>query len=348
MGSRARLEEEVGEILAEYGKLVDAEIRRAIDARGKVGDLYDMMRYHLGWTDRTFRESTEGRGKRFRPAMLLLTCEALGGDRERALPAAAAVELVHNFSLIHDDIEDGDRHRRGRETLWSVWGLAQGINTGDGMHALVNLAALHLAHRGVDAATVVRVLRVLDGAVMELCEGQYLDLVNEERSDVTAGEYLEVIARKTSALVAASTECGAILAGKDEATAGRLGRFGRTLGLAFQIRDDILGVFHPEKLGKEGSSDIRRKKRNLPVLYALERSPKADQLRELYAKAALTDRHVEEVLAILREAKADEYCMQEAERHEKEAFAILEGLGVKNAAYEKLLKVSRFLVWRER
>ena len=110
-------EQEVTAILSEYGGYVDGEMRRVLDARQRVGTLYDMMRFHLGWTDERFRRTTKGRGKRFRPAMCLLTCEALGGDRNRALPAAAAIELVHNFSLIHDDIEDGDRVRRGRPTV---------------------------------------------------------------------------------------------------------------------------------------------------------------------------------------------------------------------------------------
>jgi len=343
----AGLERDVDAILAEYGAVTDDEMRRVLGAPKAVGTLYDMMRFHLGWTDESFRAVSKGRGKRFRPAMCLLTCEALGGDRGRALPAAAAIELVHNFSLIHDDIEDGDRVRRGRPTVWALWGVPQGINTGDGMHALANLAALDLRERGVDDGDTLAVVEVLDHAILELCEGQHLDLANETR-DITAGEYLEVITRKTAALIECATHIGSILATHDPITRDKFRRFGRTLGLAFQIRDDVLGVFSPEKLGKEGSSDILRKKRNLPYLMALEHSPKADRLRAIYSQETLTAADEREVLGIFEQAGVQARCKEAAQKHESEAFQVLADLGAPNTATQRLLKVAQFLVWRER
>jgi|SRR3990172_2132763 len=339
---------EVDAILEEYRALVDPEMARVLDAQGRVGTLYDMMRFHLGWTDERFKAQAKGRGKRFRPAMCLLTCEALGGNREKALPAAAAIELVHNFSLIHDDIEDRDRVRRGRPTVWALWGSAQGINVGDGMHTLANVAALGLRSRGVHDNAVISVLDVLNGAVLELCEGQYLDLMNEPRKDVTVDEYLNVISRKTAALIECATHCGAILATADAETQVKFARFGRMVGLAFQIRDDVLGVISPEKLGKKGASDILRRKRNLPYLMALDHSPKARRLLAIYRQRHLTKSDEKEVLAIFGEAEVYSHCREVAQKYEQEAFKVLEEAPLKNEAAEKLLTLSRFLVDRER
>ena len=340
------LARDVDAILEEYRGYVDPEIARVLDTQGRVGTLYDMMRYHLGWTDERFQPATRSPGKRFRPAMCLLVCEALGGVRDTALPAAAAIELVHNFSLIHDDIEDKDEVRRGMPTVWKVWGVDQAINTGDGLHGLANWAALGLAARGVPPEKTLAVLRAIDAAILRLCEGQYLDLSNEG-GDVTVEEYLNVIRRKTAALIEAATHTGAILGTDDHGVWARFARFGQTLGLAFQIRDDVLGVFSPEKLGKEGAGDILRRKRNLPYLHALANSPRADRLRQIYAHEPTTA-EAGEVLETFRACGSEAFCTDMAAKHEAEAFRILQGFASGTKAYARLLKVAQFLVWRER
>jgi geranylgeranyl diphosphate synthase type I len=340
------LARDVDAILEQYRGYVDPEIARVLDAQGRVGTLYDMMRYHLGWTNESFQPTIRSPGKRFRPAMCLLVCEALGGSREVALPAAAAIELVHNFSLIHDDIEDKDEVRRGMPTVWKVWGVDQAINAGDGMHGLANWAALGLEPRGVPPDKALAVIRAIDAAVLRLCEGQYLDLSNEGR-DATIDEYLEVIRRKTAALIEASTHTGAILGTDDRGAWERFARFGQTLGLAFQIRDDVLGVFSPEKLGKQGAGDILRRKRNLPYLHALANSPRADRLREIYGHEP-TPSEVTEVLEVFRASGSEAFCTEMAAKHEAEAFRILHGFASGTPAYARLLKVAQFLVWRDR
>ena len=188
---------------------VEAEMRELLAAPDpSLLQFYGMMSYHLGWLDQAFQPVEGVGGKRFRPLICLLASEAQGVDWAQAVPAAAAIELVHNFSLIHDDIEDGSPMRRHRETLWHVWGSPQAINAGDGMHVLAHLALQRLLDRGITPAKVVAVTRILDETSLRLCHGQYLDLAFEERMDITENEYLAMINGKTASLVSASTQIG--------------------------------------------------------------------------------------------------------------------------------------------
>ncbi len=324
--------------LNECGPLVDAEIRRVIDSRSQTGAFYDMMRYHLGWSGAEPASGSGRRGKRYRAALCLLTCEALEGQRAQALPMAASIELLHNFSLVHDDIEDGDEVRRGHPTLWKVWGLNHGINTGDGMHALANLAALEVEARGVDPRTALRLLRILQAAGVELCEGQYQDLRNERREDVSILEYMKLISGKTAALFGAATEAGAVLAGGD---ADKWRRFGRLLGMAFQIRDDALGLFRVEQLQKQGVSDLVRRKRTLPVLYALERSA---ELQALLQRPVLEEAELQRALRLIADSGAPAYCEQLAQSYGREALVLLESERNDTVAFQELHKVARLLL----
>src|SRR5262249_17304146 len=166
-------------------------------------------------------------------------------------PAAVCVELVHNFSLVHDDIEDGDAERRHRPTLWKLWGVPQAINTGDGIFAMARASLWRLLDDGVDAQVVVSLAPLVDPTCLELCEGQFLDMSYEGRQDVSVTMYLEMIERKTAALMACATEMGGRLADADQPdVAVRLAQFGRALGIAFQLRDDLLGIWSAEQLGK--------------------------------------------------------------------------------------------------
>jgi geranylgeranyl diphosphate synthase type I len=230
------------------------------------------------------------------------------------MPAAVAVEMVHNFSLIHDDIEDGDELRRHRATLWRVWGQPQAINTGDGLFALARASLLDLVNYDVPAATVTRVAALLDRTCLRLCEGQHLDMSFEGRRDVTAAMYLAMIERKTAALMECATEMGAIIGRASEPEAQRLAAFGRALGMGFQLRDDLLGIWaSDEQLGKRAAGDLRRRKMSLPVIYAMEHAAPADRqtLVELYAQdAALDDAQVETALAILGRVRAREHVRQ--------------------------------------
>ena len=258
-------------------------------------ELQTMLLYHLGFAYVQGAPARIASGKRVRPILLLLGCQAVGGDPERVLPAAAAVELLHNFSLIHDDIEDGDELRRGRPTLWKSWGVPLAINSGDTMFAMAHLALLRCMANGIDAARVVRAMEIFGRTNVHLTAGQHLDIGFEKRSDVAAAEYLVMIEGKTAALTRGSLEIGAVLGGGSDAQIIALGEFGRCLGLSFQLQDDVLGIWgDPGKTGKAGSDLVHRKK-TLPTLFAAERD---EFVRHNYLHAT----HVSEAQAdVLRE-----------------------------------------------
>ncbi|TME04073.1 MAG: polyprenyl synthetase family protein [Chloroflexi bacterium] len=230
----------------------------------------------------------------------------------RALPAAAAVELTHNFTLIHDDIEDGDTERRHRSTLWKIWGIPQAINTGDGLFALARLTLWGVLDEGVEGAIAARLGAVLDHACLVLAEGQYLDISFEERQDIAVTAYVDMTSRKTAALIACAAEMGAILGTSDEEAIKRLRGFGHAMGVAFQVRDDLLGVWATTvESGKTPAGDVYRRKKSLPFLYALEHAHADDKryLREVYQQeAALTSEQVEEILTIFERTQTKKYC----------------------------------------
>ena len=245
------------------------------------------------------------------------------------MPAAAAIELIHNFTLIHDDIEDASHSRHGRDTVWRVWGEAQAINAGDGMFALARLALQRLRKAGVAAPLVLEVARLVDEACLALCEGQHLDLEFEGRLDVSPDDYLAMISGKTAALMAASTAVGALLGGASQNVLGALQEFGRRLGLAFQIQDDVLGIWgDPAQTGKPAGDDIVARKKSFPVVHALERGSDGDRrlLRRVYAGGEVGPEDVQEVLAVLERAGARVAGEEAVARHVREALSALERL----------------------
>ncbi|MEN4040791.1 MAG: polyprenyl synthetase family protein, partial [Anaerolineaceae bacterium] len=203
-------------------------------------ELRAMLRYHLGWEGEG--SGPEAQGKRIRPLLVLLTTHAAGGEWQRALPAAASVELIHNFSLIHDDIQDQSSLRRGRPTLWVKWGVAQAINAGDLMftqafYSLTNLSGL------IQPEDVVDALRLLQDTCIELTKGQFMDLWNEQEVSLPIDSYWPMVGGKTAALLACCTQLGAIVAGASSERCKAFRNFGYQLGLAFQVQDDWLGIW---------------------------------------------------------------------------------------------------------
>ncbi|HXG36678.1 MAG TPA: polyprenyl synthetase family protein [Dehalococcoidia bacterium] len=320
---------------------------RSILAEGEPALLYRMMRYHLGWEDAAGKPTTANGGKGLRPTVALLACECVGGDWRKALPAAAAIELVHNFSLVHDDIQDQDRERRHRPTVWALWGAAQGINVGDGLLTLAHLAAYRLLDQGIAPVTVVRVARTIDQRTMEMVEGQSMDLSFEE-DVIGLDSYLDMIARKTGALFDCSLEVGALIGSEDTAIAEAFGRCGRLLGLAFQVRDDMLGVWGSEsETGKPAGADIRRRKKSLPIVYALSlQSSQRERLLSIYSRPEITESDVAFVLDALDKLGASEYCQSMAAAKKREALVQLEHAGLNPEAYRELEEVADFVLER--
>jgi geranylgeranyl diphosphate synthase, type I len=230
---------------------------------------HDMLTYHMGWTGEG--AGPEAAGKRIRPLMVLLVTASCGVDWQSALPAAAAVELVHNFSLIHDDIEDNSDKRRRRTTVWKKWGLAQGVNAGDGMFVLSNLAITDL-EADYPAETVLRAAKILHQTCLDLTRGQFLDISYETRTDLGVADYWPMVSGKTAALLSCCCALGALLGGADESAQETYRSFGHYLGLAFQVQDDILGIWGDEALtGKSAASDLVEGKKSLPVLFGLDK-----------------------------------------------------------------------------
>jgi geranylgeranyl diphosphate synthase type I len=344
-----RLVEEVGypsevDIRTEFTQIltdIETEMSDVLNERtGPARPLYEMLAYHLGLDG----NGSRGAGKRIRPLLGVLAYQSLGGDYRKALPGAAAVELGHNFSLVHDDIEDADRERRHRPTLWALWGIPLAINAGDALFALSRLALYRLLDgEDYDDRRVLDLMKIYDETCLALCEGQYLDISFERRDDVTVEAYYEMIGKKTAALLGASVMAGAILAVDDTDVHEAYRQFGYDLGMAFQMADDVKGSFwSSEKSGKPEAGDIRKRKKTLPVVWALENASSEDKARllEIYAPAAaaadgrgavafgegLTDDDVAEVLAILERSGARAHAEGEARRWRDIALGHIEGL----------------------
>ena len=334
----------------EYLAALDAVLRALVVSPDSVyNSYYGMFRYHLGWTDANFVETRTDSGKRIRPLLCLLSCEAVGGNWRTALPVAAAIELVHNFSLIHDDIEDQSDERRGRAAVWKVWGLAQGLNAGDGMFMLARLALDQLGRHGIPAEKCASVNLEFDATTLALCHGQFLDLGFESRLDVTVDEYLQMIRGKTAALISASTRIGAMLGTEDKATIDAFSRFGENIGLAFQVTDDVLGIWgDPSLTGKSAATDILSKKKSLPAILGLSDAQHGAALRAIYSQPALSPGDVARVLELLDAAQARKESQRRADEFRARALDALEDSGLNNRAMNLLRKIADAMTRRVR
>ena len=317
-------------------------IERHEDERTR--ELYQMVRYHMGL------DSDAPRGKRMRPLIGLLAYQSIAGDHAKALPGAAAVEMGHNFSLVHDDIVDNGTERRHRPALWTVWGKAQAINTGDALFTLSRMALYRLKDEGFDDARILRLMRLYDETCLALCEGQFMDIWTSEHDEWQSVDYyFDLIGRKTASLISGSAEAGAVLATEDETVIGAYRGFGWALGLAFQLNDDVLGIWGDEtQTGKE-TSDIATRKKTLPLIYALAEATGEDQarLQAILAQSATepTPEETTEVLAILERVGAAEYTRMRAREHRDEALAQLESVDtVDPASMERLSDVVRGVI----
>jgi geranylgeranyl diphosphate synthase type I len=341
------------EVFDRYLPLIEAELQEIVRAPHHSLTIYfDMMRYHLGWVNESLQPIQVKSGKRLRPILCLLSCEAAGGNLKHALPAANAVELVHNFSLVHDDIQDGSLYRRGRPAVWDLWGVAHGINVGDGLFVLARLALHRLADWDVTLSRRQAATLALDQACLSLCEGQYFDMTFEDQVNVDLDQYLWMIRHKTAALLAASMQLGAIIATDDADLIEHHYHFGEHLGMAFQIQDDILGVWGDEKVtGKSAATDIRDKKKALPAVYTLNQTKDpeaARQLAELYAQdGQLNDSDIQAALVILDRVGARQYAEKMAKTYYRRALDSLDQAGIENAAQAQLRELAAMLLGRE-
>lgn len=298
---------------------LDALLHELVDAVPQAPDFHLLLQYPLGWVDAEGEPNHQGAGKRVRPLLLLLCAEAAGGDWRAALPAAAAVELLHNFSLIHDDIQDASPLRHGRPTVWKQWGIASAINAGDTMFALAYSALAKLVESATPGIALEAWL-IFNQMNLDLTRGQHLDMRFETQAGVSIAEYLTMIEGKSAALLAASAEIGALVGGGRNAVSDYR-QFGLNLGLAFQIRDDILGIWgDPAVTGKSAATDILARKKSLPTLYGLGQSA---ALRALYNRDSFGHTEVAEAVALLNASGAREFAASlEATYHQRSLTAL--------------------------
>ena len=303
----------------------EQEILRLVGDRDvSTRPLYEMVRYHLGLDG-----APGDTGKRLRPLLGLLAYASLTGDHRPALPGAAAVELGHNFSLVHDDIEDRDVERRHRAALWTIYGIPQAINAGDLLSVLSRLAIYRLSELGFGDAKVLALMRLFDDTCLALCEGQFLDIwASEHAEGMSVDLYFEMVGKKTASLIAASVQAGAMLATDDEVIVQAFHAFGWALGIAFQLNDDLLGIWGAEQATGKEPSDLAKHKKTLPVIYALEHGTPADRgrLLQLYGAPELTLASQSEAREILERAGARDYTRSQARRYRDEAIDALDDL----------------------
>jgi geranylgeranyl diphosphate synthase type I len=299
-----------------------------------------MVRHHFGW------EPGESRGKRIRPLLTLLCAASAGGEWRTAVPAAASVELIHNFSLVHDDVEDSSQTRRGRSTVWARWGVPQAVNTGDFLYIASRLACHRLIDGGVSPGTALAVQHILDQASLQLTLGQHLDLTFEQREVVGADEYLEMISGKTASLVAAAASVGSRVAEAPSGIRDAFQRFGWRLGMAFQLLDDLLGIWgEPDQTGKPVADDLRQGKKTYPVLLGLQRSPEFARLWSA-GRTAVPD--IAALQRALADCGAEDATRQEAEVHTRQAMAALRDASPRPPASAELEELAQRLLRRDR
>jgi geranylgeranyl diphosphate synthase type I len=286
-----------------------------------------------------------------RPALCLLCCEALGGAPEGALPAAVAIELLHNFTLIHDDIEDRSDTRHGRPTLWRVAGIEQAINAGDGLFALAQRTLLRLSDSGVEPARVLHAMSILNDACIALCEGQSMDIQFESRAHVSPAEYEAMIGGKTAALLGAAAGIGALCGGAEPAAIETFTRLGLLLGLSFQVQDDVLGVWgDPDSTGKSSADDIRARKKSYPVAHAMSQleGEQRAELEVLYASSDSGPTITARIVSLLEASGARAAAADVADAYRNDALAEVASLEIDPVRKQEIEALAAFFVKRSR
>ncbi len=325
---------EITEILKKYSEDIDHEINRALETVDP----------------ETLRQATEhlikAGGKKLRPSLSVLSALAVGGEESSAIKTGAAVELIHTFSLIHDDIMDQDEKRRGKPSVHILWGEPMAILAGDTLFSKAFSTVMRSEEDGVSPDKILPALHAVVDSCVKICEGQALDMGFAGRLDVTEEEYLLMIYKKTAALIAAATRAGAILGGGTPEQVEALSEYGRLIGMAFQIQDDYLDVSSSEEeLGKPVGSDIVEGKMTLLVVNALANADEADRERLLAILKEEGDENVSEALEIMDKYGSIRYAWKVAQEDVKKAKNLLNILD-DSPAKSALLRIADFVVER--
>jgi len=304
-----------------------------------------VVEYHWGWIDAHGERAESRPGKALRPALTILSTEAVGGEAEAALAGAAAVELVHDFTLLHDDVMDDDRERRGRPAAWTCFGVGPAICGGDALMLLAQQVLL-----GDSSDHRIEALSALLGATQTVIAGQGLDLAFEGRVDISVDDYLDMSGKKTGALLGCAASIGAILAGGRKEQVDSLRGFGESLGLAFQAVDDWLGIWgDPARVGKPRASDLRQRKASLPIVTAMTSdAPAGRALRDwMRSDAVVDDEAIERGIGHLESLGTEEATVALAQQQLGRALECLERGALDSHSGDELARLARFVVERE-
>ena len=335
-------------IFHRYRSAISSALRRSL-SRDDIA-VYDMLKYHMGWTDIDGSPYSATEGKALRPTLCLFACEAVGGSMREAMPVAVALELIHNFALIHDDIQDRDEARHHRATLWAVWGVPKALVAGNALRVLADRSLGQFAEEGVDDGSALAAASVLTEAYREMIEGQYLDLSYEGRPGIGIQQYLEMISKKTGALIRSSLQLGALAGTQNATTISAFLASGRSLGYVFQIVDDVLGVWGDEDAtGKPVGADIRRKKNSLPVVHAMAQARGEDResLMQVFGKELPNDDDVTVVLEVMDRVNTKEYAHSLAADYSERALEAVAGVELAPYSRQELEDLVEFLLARE-
>ena len=320
-----------------YRQGLEKELRELFSARE--GFLYNLLQYQLGWVDQQGTPDAQPVKASFHSLVAPAVCDAFDGAFESALPMAAAVELLHNFSLVHGDVQAGRVDSGARPSIWWVWGPAQAINAGDGFHAMARVAIMRLLDRGV--SSVLQATEMLDRSALSMCEGQYADLGFQDRLLVTIGEYNDMIAQKTGSLTGCSAAGGALAAGGDYKVVAQSRDIGVKLGMAWQIARD-LSDFWGDRGDGITPSNVLNKKKSLPLIYTMEHCSLSAR-REIgaaYAKRVLDPSDIARVVELMEEVDARDYCQERARTLVAEAMGVLDEENIPGARTAGLREIA--------
>ena len=331
------------QVLNRVMELVEPELVNSVK---KLSDeLLPVIEYHFGWKTIKGIEAPEDTGKRLRPSLAVLSAEAVGRDLEVAIPGAVAVELIHNFSLIHDDIIDGDKERRHRPSAWTAFSIEDALIAGDALHTLAFQVLLE-----ENTPERVQAARRLVDATTTMISGQAADMTFDDLPTISFEECLKMEAAKTGALLGYSSSVGAILSGADENTCNALEVFGYELGLAYQAVDDVLGIWGDPKItGKPAGNDLREKKKSMPVSIVLSaNNSDSEKLLEIFSTTEdLDEEEIVKASALIENAGGREATLEEADEHLKRAIEFLNNADIRKETFCELEEIAHFVVNRD-
>ena len=309
-------------------------------------DLYFSHKYFLGWIDENGKKS-QSFGKAFRPSLMMLVNESLGGEKNNVLPLAMSIELFHNFSLIHDDIEDRDEIRRNRKTVWKIWGESKGIISGNSMHALasksINLLPNKLDHKKIFLR------KLISRTCLSVIEGQFLDISYENEFEINVENYLDMIQKKTGALIETSAILGSSLEKTSKKNISNFSLLGKLFGQIFQIKDDYLGIWGDKELGKPVGSDILKKKKSLPILHLIQSAEKDDKriIENIFLSENINEHSKDIILKLMEKYKVEFYCKDILKSKFNECNRTIRNLEIDQNYKNILDQINTFLMYRK-